>query len=97
MEHINTWVYAQAWHKAHKDVGLGTRRGVWTYPRARICPNTMLMLDLHHPSKEIMAKASRHAKKAIKHARKQDKAKNMLGKAIKHIMTKDKAKAVDCS
>ena len=57
----------------------------------------MLMLDLHHPSKEIMAKASRHAKKAIKHARKQDKAKNMLGKAIKHIMTKDKAKAVDCS
>ena len=43
-----------------------------------------------------MVKARRHARKAIKHARKQDKARNKLGKAIKHIMNKDKAKGVDC-
>ena len=34
---------------------------------------------------------------AIEHARKQDKAKNMLGKAMKHIIKQDKAKSVDCS
>ena len=30
----------------------------------------------------------RHARKAIEHARKQDKGRNKLGKAIKHIMNK---------
>ena len=38
----------------------------------------------------------RHARKAIEHARKQDKARNKLGKAIKHIINKDKVKGVDC-
>ena len=42
-------------------------------------------------------KVRRHARKAIEHARKQDKAKNMLGKDIKNIMNKDKAKGVDCN
>ena len=32
----------------------------------------------------------RHARKAIEHARKQDKARNKVGKAIKHIMNKIK-------
>ena len=34
--------------------------------------------------------------KAIKHARKQDKARDILWKAIKHIINQDKAKGVDC-
>ena len=39
----------------------------------------------------------RHARKATKHARKQDKAKDMLKKAIKHVMKQDKANGIDCS
>ena len=38
-----------------------------------------------------MLEVNRHAKKTIKHSRKQDKARDMLGKAIKHIRKKNKA------
>ena len=42
-------------------------------------------LGQHHQSIKTSQKARRHARKAIEHARKQDKTKNMLGKALKHI------------
>ena len=54
-------------------------------------------LGQHHQSIKTWQKARRHARKAIEHAKKQDKTKNMLGKDIKHIMNKDKAKGVDYS
>ena len=43
-----------------------------------------------------MAKTRRHAWEAIKHARKQDKARDILRKAIKHAIKQNKAKGVDC-
>ena len=39
----------------------------------------------------------RHARKAIKHARRQDKAKIYYKKPNQHVMKKDKAKGVDYS
>ena len=44
-----------------------------------------------------MVKVRRHARKAIEHARKKNKTKNMHGKAIKHIIKQDKSKGVNCS
>ena len=37
------------------------------------------------------------ARKAIRHARKQDKARDIPWKANKHVIKQDKAKGVDCS
>ena len=41
-----------------------------------------------------MAKTRRHAWEAIKHARKQDKARDILRKAIKHARKQDKSRAI---
>ena len=44
-----------------------------------------------------MARTRRHAWEAIKHGRKQEKARDILRKAIKHVIKQDKAKGVDCN
>ena len=73
----------QAHGAKHKD-------GIQEYPSPR-------RLGQHHQSMKTWQKARKHVRKAIEHAMKQDKEKNMLGKAMKYIIKQDKEKVVDCS